>query len=168
MKTCPYQSAKHYLHWLSVYTFENQTCEEIAIQNILFLLNGKQEDPIVADCGAGPGRIWHAILPHVSKILAVEPNRAMWCVDPPVNVQYIQEDGLTFMINYKEKLDVITFLWSINYPLFAALFESVDGAYDCGQIPPHSTRKKTNASFVPSSRIPAQSDWKQMLHSEGS
>lgn len=117
----PYTSAGDYLSLLPSYRFSGRSDVEL-VSDII-----KQSAPrarIVADCGAGPCRLGPVLSPTVTKIIAIEPNTLLWRRGIS-RCHYVAQDALDFLVTTSEPLDVITWMWSLNYVLLS-FFESYD------------------------------------------
>ena len=122
-KYAPYRSLDEYKKLRPDYFFEGRSAETWVAEAIARGLDGIGRATL-AECGCGPGPLW-GLLPSQLNILAVEPNRELWCADPPPQVTYLEQDGFKFLEDHEVDLDVIAWMWAINYPLLA-FFEHYD------------------------------------------
>ena len=119
----PYRSLGEYKNLRPDYFFEGRLAETWVADAIARSLDGALGDTL-AECGCGPGPLWDMLPAHVN-ILAVEPNRELWRADPSPHVSYLEQDGFKFLDDHEGALDVIAWMWAINYPLLA-FFEHYD------------------------------------------
>jgi len=122
-KYSPYRSVQEYQNLRPEYHFEGRSAEAWVAGSITCCLE-QVEGGTLAECGCGPGPLWELLPPEV-EVLAVEPNRELWPQACPPQVTYVQEDGFAFLREHPGKLDVIAWMWALNYPLLAH-FEHYD------------------------------------------
>jgi hypothetical protein len=116
-KYAPYRSVEEYLQLRPSYVFEGRSVENWVADAICQCFPDAAGGTL-AECGAGPGPLWE-LLPRNLKILAIEPNRALWSPNYQSQVTYCEQDGFQFLVEHPGKVDVIAWMWALNYPLLA-------------------------------------------------
>jgi hypothetical protein len=116
-KYAPYRSIEEYLKLRPSYVFEGRSAESWVADAICQCFPDDAGGTL-AECGAGPGPLWK-LLPRNLKILAIEPNRALWSPNYQSQVTYCEQDGFQFLVEHPGKVDVIAWMWALNYPLLA-------------------------------------------------
>lgn len=116
-KYAPYRSVAEYLQLRPSYFFEGRSAESWVAEAIGRCFPDAAGGRL-AECGAGPGPLWD-LLPRTLEIMAIEPNRSLWTPDCPPQVTYCEQDGFQFLVDYPHRLDVIAWMWALNYPLLA-------------------------------------------------
>lgn len=120
-----YSQPSQYDSALPIYQFGDLLDTDIFRLKVKAALHSENGSTI-ADIGGGNGRCWNCFGSHISTILCVEPNRRMWST--PIadsRVRYIEQDGLDFAANYQQKIDLVTWFWSLNYAILTH-FEHFD------------------------------------------
>lgn len=118
-----YDIGSRYLATVPRYIFAGVDSEQLLVSRIRNLVSARAS-PIIADCGAGPAAIWDHV-EHQGRVLAIEPDKSMWSMPPSPRVEYVKTDGLRFMLTFAGELDLIVWLWSLNYAL-SSFFEQID------------------------------------------
>lgn len=121
----PYRGRSEYFRLRPGYDFEGSTADDIGVEGIHRLLNPTDRSLKLADCGSGAGQIWRRLDRRISDIIAVEPNRPMHCPEADPRARYVEADGLEFLATYTAALDLISWMWSLNYAVLQ-YFESYD------------------------------------------
>jgi hypothetical protein len=121
-----YQSHAQYQAILPEYMFDGMSDLDIASADLNKMVSARPGPVALIDCGAGPGRIWNSLNSNITQIIAVEPNRGMWNPNLPARASYVESDAFEYLRSFPANNRVITFLWSINYPLLK-FFECYDG-----------------------------------------
>jgi hypothetical protein len=120
-----YESSAQYSVVLPEYHFAEGTDMEMAASKLNKLASRREKPVTLVDCGAGPGRVWEYLGADFATVVAVEPSRGMWRADPPSNVKYVESGAFEFLKANPSTERIVSFLWSVNYPLLS-FFEKYD------------------------------------------